>query len=60
MVEEFPDYKTPSEEVKYDVFISHASQNKANFVAPLAGLLSGMGIRVWYDDFVLKVGDSLS
>ncbi|MBA2617677.1 MAG: TIR domain-containing protein [Rubrobacter sp.] len=56
---EFPDYEVPAEDVKYDVFISHASQDKEDFVEPLAGLLSEMGLRVWYDDFVLKVGDSL-
>ena len=56
---EFPDYEVPAEAVKYDVFISHASQDKEDFVEPLAGLLSEMGLRVWYDDFVLRVGDSL-
>lgn len=60
--EEFPGYdKPPSEEddIAYDIFISHASQDKEDFVEPLAELLSDMGFRVWYDDFVLKIGDSL-
>lgn len=59
---EFPDYETSlyeEEDIKYDVFISHASQDKEGFVEPLASLLSDMGFEVWYDDFVLKVGDSL-
>jgi chromosome segregation ATPase len=59
---EFPDYETPphdEEDVRYDVFISHARQDKENFVEPLAELLAEMGFEVWYDDFVLKVGDSL-
>lgn len=60
LVAEFPDYEAPSEDVKYDIFISHASQDKEDFVEPLAELLSDMGLMVWYDDFVLKVGDSLS
>ena len=57
---EFPDYEALSEDVEYDVFISHASQDKKDFVEPLAEILSDMGFRVWYDDFALKVGDSLS
>lgn len=60
LVTEFPGYEAPSDDVEYDVFISHASQDKEDFVEPLAGLLSDMGLKVWYDDFVLKVGDSLS
>jgi hypothetical protein len=43
----------------YDVFISHASEDKEKFVRPLAELLKSMGISVWYDEFQLKVGDSL-
>ncbi|MGI8539212.1 MAG: toll/interleukin-1 receptor domain-containing protein [Rubrobacteraceae bacterium] len=58
---EFPDYEaSSSEDVEYDIFISHASEDKEDFVEPLAELLSGMGFKVWYDDFVLDVGDSLS
>lgn len=57
---EFPDYQTPSDDVEYDVFISHASPDKEGFVEPLAEILSEMGFRVWYADFVLEVGDSLS
>jgi hypothetical protein len=48
-----------SESIRYDVFISHASEDKKAFVEPLANLLSNMGFRVWYDDFTLKVGDRL-
>lgn len=44
---------------KYDCFICHASEDKKPFVAPLAERLRNEGCRVWYDDFVLKVGDSL-
>lgn len=45
-------------EIKYDVFICHASEDKA-FVQPLAQALKNAGIKVWYDDFVLKWGDDL-
>jgi len=44
----------------YDLFISHASEDKETFVAPLATLLSDLGVKVWYDEFSLTVGDSLS
>lgn len=41
-----------------DVFMSHATEDK-RFVEPLARELGSLGVNVWYDDFVLKVGDSL-
>lgn len=44
---------------KYDVFISHASEDKADVVRPLALALQNKGLRVWYDEFELKIGDSL-
>ena len=46
-------------EFEHDVFISHASEDKPAFVTPLAIALRKYGLRVWLDDFVLKVGDSL-
>ena len=45
---------------QWDVFISHASEDKENVVKPLVKLLSNMGVKVWYDNFSLKLGDSLS
>ena len=45
--------------VKYDVFISHASEDKEGFVKPLVEALQTDGYKVWYDEFTLKVGDSL-
>ncbi len=44
---------------KYDVFISHASEDKDEIVRPLANELKSHGLRVWYDEFELKIGDSL-
>lgn len=44
---------------EYDVFISHASADKDGFVRPLAEALRRGGLQVWYDEFTLKVGDSL-
>ena len=52
---------TESEAIaEFDLFISHASEDKASFVQPLARQLADLGVRVWYDEFTLKVGDSLS
>jgi hypothetical protein len=48
---------TPSRE--YDVFISHASEDKDSVVRPLAYALRGGGLSVWYDEFELRIGDSL-
>ncbi|MCY3575373.1 MAG: DUF1883 domain-containing protein [Chloroflexi bacterium] len=44
---------------QYDVFISHASEDKQAVVTPLAEALMGSGLSVWYDDFELKIGNSL-
>lgn len=45
---------------KYDCFISHASEDKSEFVEPLARELIRLGVSTWYDRFSLTVGDSLS
>jgi Tol biopolymer transport system component len=47
-----------SEQMDWDVFISHASEDK-KFVRPLAQALRDKGLRVWLDEFELKVGDRL-
>ena len=44
---------------EYDVFISHASEDKDSVVRPLAFALKNKGVNVWYDEFELKIGDSL-
>ena len=44
----------------YDIFISHATEDKEAVVRPLVNGLSSSGLRVWYDEFELKLGDSLS
>ncbi len=48
-----------SKENHFDVFISHASEDKDDFVRPFAELLRDQGLKVWYDEFELKIGDSL-
>lgn len=44
---------------EFDVFISHASEDKQEVVRPLALALREQGLVVWYDEFELKIGDSL-
>ena len=48
-----------SDDRDFDVFISHASEDKAEVVRPLAHALQNGGLSVWYDEFELKIGDSL-
>ena len=43
---------------EWDVFISHASEDKA-YVEPLVDSLQAAGISVWYDRIVLEWGDDL-
>ena len=44
---------------EWDVFISHASEDNDAIARPLAEALRAKGLRVWYDEFSLTVGDSL-
>ncbi|MCA0035060.1 TIR domain-containing protein [Mesorhizobium sp. B263B2A] len=45
---------------QWDVFISHASEDKKAFVEPLAIALANAGVAIWYDKFTMTLGDSLS
>ena len=45
---------------EYDCFISHAFEDKDDFVRELAQELKRLGFKVWYDEFSLNVGNSLS
>lgn len=49
----------PDGREQWDAFICHASEDKESFVRPLAESLRQNSLEVWYDDFTLKVGDSL-
>jgi hypothetical protein len=42
----------------YDVFLSHNSRDKPQ-VRKLAGRLKKAGLRVWFDDWVIKAGDDI-
>jgi hypothetical protein len=57
--DEFEASKTQPRDIGYDAFICHASEDKDQFVRPLAKALTRLGLRVWYDEFTLEVGDSL-
>lgn len=45
--------------MQHDIFICHASEDKNELVRPLAAALRQQDVDVWYDEFSLKVGDSL-
>jgi hypothetical protein len=45
---------------EWDVFICHASEDKDAFVRPLAVALHQLGVSVWFDEFSLEIGDSIS
>lgn len=56
---QFP-YERPEDDYReHDVFISHASEDKDDIVRPLAVALKNEGLSVWYDEFELRIGDSL-
>ncbi len=50
---------SPSQPESWDVFVSHASEDKDSFVRPLVAELAKAGLRVWFDEQELRVGDSL-
>ena len=52
-------FNSEDTQLEYDVFISHASEDKEDVVRPLALALVGKGLKVWYDEFELRIGDSL-
>lgn len=48
-----------TENVEYDVFISHATEDKKTFVEDLVNSLKNKSVKVWYDSLNIKWGDSL-
>ena len=46
------------DEFPCDVFLSHSAKDKA-VVRPLAERLRADGVKVWFDEWVLKPGDSI-
>lgn len=49
----------PIHQTTYDVFVSHASEDKEDFVRDFVKSLQQRGLKVWYDELTLRVGDSL-
>lgn len=45
--------------MSYDVFLSHATEDKHQVALPLMDRLEQRGLRVWLDQFELRVGESL-
>lgn len=58
LVRETPPQAEAGTEV-FDVFISHASEDKETIVRSLVTSLVEIGLTVWYDEFTLRIGDSL-
>jgi hypothetical protein len=54
-----PDRVERQTDREFDVFISHASEDKDAVVRPLASALRKARLNVWYDEFELRIGDSL-
>lgn len=48
-----------SDEPYYDVFVSHAWEDKESFVDEFVEALKDLGIKVWYDTSQIKWGDSM-
>ncbi len=43
----------------YDIFISHASEDKETIVEPLIQILNEKNLKVWYDAESIKLGDNI-
>lgn len=48
-----------NEPVAYDVFLSHASEDKDEIARPLANALTARGFTVWFDELNIRVGQSI-
>ena len=44
---------------QYDLFLSHASEDKDSVARPLYNALADLGVSVWFDEATLEIGDSL-
>lgn len=49
---------TANASYQFDVFVSHANDNKEEFVNALTAELSRLGISIWYDANILDWGDN--
>lgn len=46
-------------DTEYDVFVSHAWEDKGSFVDEFVNSLRDLGLKVWYDTSEIKWGDSM-
>ncbi len=51
-------YRAMPDHFKYDIFLSHNNADKPR-VRQLAERLQAAGVRVWFDDWVIKPGDNI-
>ena len=56
---QYREVKSMERNDSYDFFVSHASEDKNDFVRPLVNAMSNLGLNIWYDEFSLEIGDSL-
>ncbi len=47
-----------TQKFEFDVFLSHSSKDKA-IVRALAARLKRDGLRVWFDEWEIRLGDSI-
>lgn len=51
--------KRKNKNMIWDIFISHASEDKDSVARPLSELLENAGLKVWLDEAQISLGDSL-
>jgi hypothetical protein len=51
--------RTTTKPHEWDVFVSHASEDKEAIARPLVLALQNGGLKVWFDESAMAVGDSL-
>src|ERR1017187_6483589 len=44
---------------RWDLFVSYASEDRDSVAAPLVDHLQRAGLRIWFDNEELRIGDSL-
>ncbi len=54
-----PEAPLPTGAEEFDLFISHATEDKEGIVRDLVAALERRGVRVWFDETQLRIGDSL-
>jgi hypothetical protein len=59
VVDAEPHGVSPATSDEYDLFISHATEDKPGIVRALVEALQQRSVNVWYDEFELRIGDSL-